>query len=108
MEDVIVHLSTLGTKIEVITNKDPHNNSFVTSIWRRLYENGIEENFSLQQIETLHLKKGLLNDHGSLDGSMNMTFYGLNINDEQIIYNTDLSVVDEDRAILINHYGNNL
>ena len=36
---------------------------------------------------------------------MNITYYGLNINDEEIIYNIDRKVIDQDYLIFEENYG---
>ena len=88
---------SLETKIRLITNQEKHNDSFLRKLKMRLSETSDKKNITISQIETLHVKKGLLNDHGCLDGSMNITYQGVEINDEQVVYNSGSSIVDEER-----------
>ncbi len=107
LQDVILHMLSLETKIRLITNQEKHNDSFLRKLKMRLSETSDKKNISISQIETLHVKKGLLNDHGCLDGSMNITYQGVEINDEQVVYNSGSSIVDEERLIFAHHYGEN-
>ena len=104
LQDVILHMLSLETKIRLITNQEKHNDSFLRKLKMRLSETSDKKNISISQIETLHVKKGLLNDHGCLDGSMNITYQGVEINDEQVVYNSGSSIVDEERLIFAHHY----
>ena len=38
---------------------------------------------------------------------MNITYQGVEINDEQVVYNSGSSIVDEERLIFAHHYGEN-
>ncbi len=107
LQDVILHMLSLETEIRLITNQEKHNDSFLRKLKMRLSEISDKKNISISQIETLHVKKGLLNDHGCLDGSMNITYQGVEINDEQVVYNSGSSIVDEERLIFAHHYGEN-
>ena len=107
LQDVILHMLSLDTQIRLITNQEKHNDSFLRKLKMRLSETSDKKNISISQIETLHVKKGLLNDHGCLDGSMNITYQGVEINDEQVVYNSGSSIVDEERLIFAHHYGEN-
>ena len=107
LQDVILHMLSLETEIRLITNQEKHNDSFLRKLKMRLSETSDKKNISISQIETLHVKKGLLNDHGCLDGSMNITYQGVEINDEQVVYNSGSSIVDEERLIFAHHYGEN-
>ena len=107
LQDVILHMLSLETEIRLITNQEKHNDSFLRKLKMRLSETSDKKNISISQIETLHVKKGLLNDHGCFDGSMNITYQGVEINDEQVVYNSGSSIVDEERLIFAHHYGEN-
>ena len=107
LEDIIVHVSLLKTKVYLATNNDPHNEIFINSLSRKLNEKGTIDNVEFIRKEELHLKKGLLNDHGSLSGSMNITYYGIEINDEQITYTLSKEVISQDKQIFEKHYLGN-
>ena len=76
LQDVILHMLSLETKIRLITNQEKHNDSFLRKLKMRLSETSDKKNITISQIETLHVKKGLLNDHGCLDGSIDITYQG--------------------------------
>ncbi len=107
LQDVILHMLSIDTQIRLITNHEKHNDSFLRKLKMRLTETSDKKNISIIQIKTLHVKKGLLNDHGCLDGSMNITHQGMEINDEQVVYNSGSDIVDEERLIFADYYGEN-
>ena len=74
LEDILVHISLLSSKIFLITNDDEHNKIFINSLERRLEENNTKQNTIILPDQDLH-EKGILNDHGSLSGSMNITYF---------------------------------
>ena len=48
--------------------------------------------------ETLHTK-GIFTRHGSLTGSMNITFSGVNINDEHLVYTISKEAIAQDYLV---------
>ena len=105
LEDIILHMYSVDTELNIVTNKDEHNDYFLTNLKRRLSDFDKKNNIIIKQRERLHLKKCLVNDYGTISGSMNITFNGIHINDEEIIYSINRAHIDEDRQILEREYG---
>ena len=93
----------MSTKIFLITNDDEHNKIFINSLERRLEENNTKQNTIILPDQDLH-EKGILNDHGSLSGSMNITYKGLKINSESILYTISKREIDEYKLNLKSRY----
>ena len=81
----------------VILRDDPHNRPFAERL-RRTSE-GRRRSIHLLLEPDFH-EKGLLGDDYSLDGSMNFTFRGITVNDEHLVYRTDLSAVAERHQVM--------
>ena len=105
LQDIITFMVSIDTKIRLITNNDDHNDNFLRALSERTKESGNNTNLSIQRRQNLHIKTGLLNDHGCLDGSMNITYTGIEINDEKIIYSIGRDLIDHDRVTFKSHYG---
>ena len=45
-------------------------------------------------------EKGILTDRFTLDGSINLTYHGVHINEEHLIYRTDPQKVSEHQLVL--------
>lgn len=88
LSDILVHLLTRGTKVRVVTRPDQHNEDFLGKMAERAGETGLDTLLKLVQREELHTK-GILTSWGLLTGSMNLTYNGVEINDEHICYETD-------------------
>jgi hypothetical protein len=67
-------------------------------------ENNVFENLTIIQRELKH-NKGILTDHGSLSGSMNFTYTGVEISEDLIQYDIDISRVDKDKLEFEEDYG---
>lgn len=86
-----------GAEVVVILRDDPHNRPFAERL-RRTSE-GRRRSIHLLLEPDFH-EKGLLGDDYSLDGSMNFTFRGITVNDEHLVYRTDLSAVAERHQVM--------
>jgi phosphatidylserine/phosphatidylglycerophosphate/cardiolipin synthase-like enzyme len=58
----------------------------------------------LHQKEELHAK-GLVGDSFALNGSMNFTFNGITVNEEELNYYTDPTAIAERKIILTERWG---
>ena len=95
LERVLIMLMTVGSKVNVIANALPHNKVFFESLARHAKDFGLSEMLQMNKRETLHTK-GIFTNHGSLTGSMNITFNGVNINDEHLIYTISKEAIAQD------------
>ncbi len=94
--EVVLDLLARGTPLGIATNLDEHNDSFITAISDAADEAGLAGMLSIIQEEHLHTK-GILVRRGLLTGSMNLTYRGLELNDEMVVYDTDLKTLAEAR-----------
>lgn len=85
-----------GTPLGIATSFDDHNISFLDSLSNAAEEAGLADMLTIIQRKHLHIK-GLLLKRGLLTGSMNLTYRGLELNDEMVVYDTDLKTLAEAR-----------
>jgi hypothetical protein len=88
LNDILVSLAGLGSRIRVYTRPDSHNNAFLERLQAGLSEVGASPECVIARREHLHTK-GVLTDRILIDGSMNLTHNGIAINDEQVTVSFD-------------------
>ena len=88
LSDLTVHLLTLGTRVIIVTRGDDHNRAFLDKLGELARESAIDDLLDLIVRDKLHTK-GILSDSSLLLGSMNLTYNGMELNDEFVEYNTD-------------------
>lgn len=93
---VIKTLLDRGGSLVLVVNDSPHNDELRS----RLDQAGLLGP-DLRWIcsPDLH-EKGIVGEHFTLDGSMNLTYNGVNVNKEYLIYRTDAGTVAERRLTL--------
>ena len=105
LSDVFRALLEQGSEIVVISNYDQHNVEFLS----RMEELREMHPGRVHVIRTADVhEKGILSDNFTLDGSMNFTFRGVNINQEYLGYRCDPEVVYERRLVLEERWGRQL
>ena len=92
---VLIRLLSVRAKINVVANNDTHNDQFFFSLDQKSKDLGLAENLRLLRRKTLHTK-GIFTRHGSLTGSINITFSGVNINDEHLVYTISKEAIAQD------------
>jgi len=97
---VLEALADLGTTIHVATRPLPHNDGFV----ERLSGGANAKNVRIHLAEELH-EKGIVGDTFYLGGSMNITYNGITINEEAVVYETNSEVVAERHIIFKDRWG---
>jgi phosphatidylserine/phosphatidylglycerophosphate/cardiolipin synthase-like enzyme len=85
--EILVYLMARGTPLAVATSYDTHNDPLLAALEDATVENGVAEMLTIVRRKTLHTK-GILLPRGLLTGSMNLTYRGLEINDEHVVYDT--------------------
>jgi len=88
LTDMALQLMTGGTRVTLVTRPDEHNNTFKAHLVATAREAGLDDWVQIIVREKLHTK-GILTDTGVLLGSMNLTYNGLELNDEYVHYDTD-------------------
>jgi len=103
--DVLAGLVDRGSEIVIIANRDPQNLEFLSRI--RALAEMYPRRVHVIQSPDVH-EKGILTDHFTLDGSMNFTYRGVNINQEYLGYRSDPQIVHERRLVLEERWGRQL
>lgn len=88
LADVFVQLMAGGTAVRIITRPDDHNRAFLTRLRDAAASAAVGNMLHITIRERLHTK-GILTSRGFLSGSMNLTYNGLELNEELITYDTD-------------------
>lgn len=88
LSDITVHLLSRGSHIIVVTRGDEHNRNYLDKLRELAHESAVDSSLDLIVRDTLHTK-GILSETGVLLGSMNITYNGMELNDEFVEYDTD-------------------
>jgi len=94
--EIAVQLMARGCSLAVATSLDDHNVGFIDALSEGAAEIGLIEQLRIIRRENLHTK-GILLSRGLLTGSMNITYRGLELNDEAVIYDTSTESVAQAR-----------
>jgi len=95
LSDVIIQMLSMSSKVYIISNLDLHNKTFFEKIKMRAKEEGFFDGLTTLNRPDLHAK-GIITNNGSLSGSMNITFRGLELNEEKIEYFIGRDAIQED------------
>ena len=90
--DFALQMMTNNTHVIVVTRPDSHNQTFLDRLGDRSFEAGLGDQIELLMPERLHTK-GILTEGGLLLGSMNLTYSGLEVNDESVYYETSAQAI---------------
>jgi hypothetical protein len=85
--ELLVYMMSRGTPLGIATSNDPHNDPLLGALDEASEQTAVADKLTIVRRETLHTK-GILLSRGLLTGSMNLTFNGLEINDEHVVYDT--------------------
>lgn len=102
LSDFAVQAMTNTTRVVVVTRPDVHNETFIERLRERASETGVRERLEVILAERLHVK-GILTAAGLLSGSMNLTYSGLELNDELVLFETSPEAVAQAR-LAFRHY----
>jgi hypothetical protein len=96
LSDALLSLMTRGRRIIVVTRDVAHNAKFLNDFRELADQHLLMDQVEIVVRKALHTK-GILLTEALLLGSMNLTFSGLEINDEWIEYSTDAEDVAKAR-----------
>lgn len=105
LSTVLGALMKRGTQVILIVNATSHNEDIIARLRATSEEAG--DLLTVIQSKELH-EKGILGDHFTLDGSMNLTFNGVFVNDERLWYRRDRASVEQRRLELENRWRSQL
>lgn len=100
LSQVLVSLMARGTTVNLCVNETDHNNHIITTL-TSLAPDG---RFVSRRAAVLH-EKGILGTNFTLDGSMNLTYNGVYVNDEHLWFRTDPEAVANRRLALYQRWG---
>jgi hypothetical protein len=89
LSDVLLSLMTRGRRVSIVTRKLQSNTQFIEDFGELADQHMLAEQVEVVTRDRLHTK-GILLSNTLLLGSMNLTFSGIEINDEWIEFSTDL------------------
>lgn len=95
--DCALQFMTNGTRVIVVTRPDSHNQTFLDRFSDRALEAGLSDSAQILLHDRLHTK-GILTTGGLLLGSMNLTYSGLELNDESVSYETSTEAIAKARV----------
>ncbi len=87
LSSIFSRIAQLGGDVFVAMNESSHNDAFCLRLMELKEEFG--ERIEWRRVEKLH-QKCLCGDDFALRGSMNFTYFGLNVNEEQMTITTSL------------------
>ena len=103
--EVVRELLERGAEIVIITSHDDKNNDFLSRIeeMRRAHPDRI----NIFKENSIHEKR-ILTDNFTLDGSMNLTFQGINHNQEYLAYRWQAESISEKQMVMESQWGHRL
>jgi hypothetical protein len=93
-----------STEVKIVTRPDDHNKVFLRRLEDSASAAGVRQLLSMTERDRLHTK-GILTCRGLMLGSMNLTYSGLDLNDEVITYDTDPQALASARVAFGNYVG---
>ena len=104
LAELMTDLMARGTPLGLATSHDAHNDPFIERLTTAAQENGVAEKLTIVRRQHLHTK-GILVKRGLLTGSMNLTYRGLELNDEVVVYDTVPKTLAEARLNFESYLG---
>jgi len=102
--DVLSALMTRGCHINIVTRNIDANRAFINAVREMSELGGLESNLTIAFHESLHTK-GILLATSLLMGSMNLTYNGLEMNEEWIQFSIDPEDISKTRLEFDKYLG---
>lgn len=102
--EVLTDVMARGTALGIATSRDGHNDPLLVSLAMAADEAGLTDKLCIVRRQHLHVK-GVLLKRGLLTGSMNLTYNGLELNDEMVVYDTTPKTIAEARINFESYVG---
>lgn len=102
--EVLTDVMARGTALGIATSLDDHNDPLIDALTTAADETGLTDKLCVVRRQHLHIK-GLLLKRGLLTGSMNLTYNGLELNDEMVVYDTTPKTLAEARINFESYVG---
>jgi hypothetical protein len=106
LAEVLATLASSGTAVVIATTADPRNNEFIAHLGNRTAELGAASKIRIDRdpANLLH-EKAITGDDYALVGSMNITWYGVNLREEYLELRTEEDFVALARLDAIDRFG---
>jgi phosphatidylserine/phosphatidylglycerophosphate/cardiolipin synthase-like enzyme len=101
---VLTDVMARGTTLGIATSLDDHNKPLIDALGMAAEEAGLVDKLYVVRRQHLHIK-GVLLKRGILTGSMNLTYNGLELNDEMVVYDTTPKTLAEARINFESYVG---
>ena len=85
LAELAIDLIARGAHVGIVTNFERHNDAFLYEAKTLATDRGLQSGLFIKQQKNFHTK-GILTSRGLISGSMNLTYNGLEINDETITF----------------------
>ena len=102
--EVFIKILSMGSHLVIATRPVDHNQNFLNKLTDYTDEYGYNNNLTIYKNEILH-NKGILGNNCYLNGSMNITYNGIEILDEQVTFNIGETDIAEAKLVFYNAYG---
>lgn len=102
LTDVLVSLMVRGTRVVLVTRNLDINTPFLNRLREDATMHAVVEQLTMRFDPLLHTK-GILLSHSLLTGSMNLTYNGLEMNDEWIQFSVDPHDIATTRLEFMKH-----
>jgi len=99
--ELLIFSVECGCRLNLVTNEDPINVAFINRLETSITDSN---HLSITKSQTLHTK-GFLNSSLWLAGSMNFTYSGTHLNQEQVQLNTSKDIILETKLEFERSYG---
>lgn len=94
LTQVLAQLAADGSEIYMLTRPDEHGNRWRESVGNAGRQRACLDRLHVRMDIDLH-EKGILASHSYLSGSMNFTYRGIHVNDEQLRFDTAPAILAE-------------
>ncbi|PMR61020.1 hypothetical protein C1A38_11355 [Verrucosispora sp. ts21] len=106
LAEVLTSLAAEGTRVVIATTSDAHNDTFLRRIERLTVDRRIKDQVTMVVDGTRGLHtKALTGDDYALVGSMNITYRGILLNEEQVELRLESSYVAQARMDAFDRFG---
>lgn len=103
LAEALARLMSLGAEVVLATRPLRSNEHFLHNLKDLARELAVEERLSIVEREELHTK-GILGDGYYLAGSMNLTWNGVEVLDESVVYSTNADELGEAQLAFRENY----
>ncbi len=102
--EILIRLMNLKVEVIIVTRPDEHCKRFFSQMDDPIENYGLQNQIQKIYRENLHTK-GIMTSENLITGSMNLTYNGLFLLDENIIFDVDSKIVAQTRMNFEKYFG---